>query len=219
MPPSFNATYFTDHILQLTNQNKHLGLARVRLTIFRGEGSLSDEVNHTPHFIIQSWAGKPESNSYNPDGLTADFYLDFKKNGDHFSGIKSNNYLGYAMAAFHARNKNLDDCVISNCYGRLVESTIANVFIVTNGVIKTPALTEGCIAGVMRRHLLNCCIKENLPFKEAAIPTDEVTEASEVFLTNALYGIRWVKKIGNSNYTNDMSALLHQKFIVPLFNV
>jgi branched-chain amino acid aminotransferase len=69
----------------------------------------------------------------------------------------------------------------------------------------------------MRKFLINYFKKENLPFAEAEILPEDVLQASEVFLTNALYGIRWVEKTGLSNYTNSMSAFLHQKVILPLF--
>ncbi len=176
-----------------------------------------DEADPHPNFIIQTWAGNNESKILNKNGLALDFFRDAKKSCDNFSSIKSNNYLPYAMGAFFAKKNNLNDCLLYNCYNRICEATIANVFIITNGIIKTPALTEGCVNGVMRKHLIDCFKKEGFTCTEGEISPDELLQASEVFLTNAIYGIRWVKSIGASNYTNAMSALLHQKFIVPLF--
>jgi branched-chain amino acid aminotransferase len=141
-----------------------------------------------------------------------------KKTSDFFSTIKSNNYLGYAMAAKWAVENGLDDTLLTNTFDRVADATIANVFIVTDGVIKTPLLTEGCVSGVMRKYLLNCFEEDSIPFSEAKISCNELLNASEVFLTNAIYGIRWVQKVGTSNYKNSSSALLHTKFILPLFS-
>lgn len=176
-----------------------------------------DNVDPHPNFIIQTWAGNNESKLFNKNGFVLDFFHDAKKSYDNFSPIKSNNYLAYAMGAFFAKKNNLSDCLLYNCYNRICEATIANVFIITNGVIKTPALTEGCVNGVMRKYLIACFKKEGLACMEGEIFPEELLTASEVFLTNALYGMRWVKTIGTSNYTNAMTTLLHQKFIVPLF--
>jgi branched-chain amino acid aminotransferase len=64
---------------------------------------------------------------------------------------------------------------------------------------------------------MNCFATEGIPFFEAEITHEELLNASEVFLTNAIYGVRWVKKVANSNYNNATSSFLYQKFIVPLF--
>lgn len=201
----------------MAEKNNHSSLARIRLTIFRGAGGLYDPVEPHPNFIIQSWAGNNETNLFNQSGLALDFFPDAKKSCDHFSHLKSNNFLPYVMGAFFAKKNNLNDCLLYNCYNRICEATIANVFIITNGVIKTPALTEGCVNGVMRRYLINCFKKEGFTCIEGEILPEELLQSSEVFLTNAIYGIRWVKTIGTSNYTNAMATLLHEKFIAPLF--
>ncbi|MEI2708708.1 MAG: hypothetical protein V9E96_06770 [Chitinophagaceae bacterium] len=41
--------------------------------------------------------------------------------------------------------------------------------------------------------------------------------AQEVFLTNSIYGIKWVKQCGNTNYTMQLSGLLHKQFIKTLW--
>ena len=82
-----------------------------------------------------------------------------------------------------------------------------------DGKIKTPVLSEGCIAGVMRRHLIKCIREENIPFEETKIETEELLEAHEIFLTNAIRGIRWVKQFEKSNYNNELAKYLHSRFI------
>jgi branched-chain amino acid aminotransferase len=61
--------------------------------------------------------------------------------------------------------------------------------------------------------------RNDLPINECQLLQEDISQASEVFLTNALYGIRWVRTIGSSNYTNSMAAFLHKKFVAPLFSV
>jgi branched-chain amino acid aminotransferase len=64
--------------------------------------------------------------------------------------------------------------------------------------------------------LLKLLRDENMPVEETQIEPEEVLEASEVFLTNAIYGIRWVKQVGNSGYTSEIAKLLHKKLISGL---
>jgi branched-subunit amino acid aminotransferase/4-amino-4-deoxychorismate lyase len=217
IPNFLTAEYLSNHILQVADENKHSSLARVRVTVFRGDGGLYDEVPNFPNLFIQSSVGSDQSNYLNNEGFELDFFSDAKKACDNFSSIKGNSYLPSVMGSLYVKKKKLNDCVISNCFNRVAETTIANIFIIKDGVIKTPALTEGCVDGVMRRHLISCFKKENFPFEEGEILGDDLLQAAEVFLTNAMYGIRWVKRVGSSNLTNELSSLLHQKFIEPLF--
>ncbi|MGI8637197.1 MAG: aminotransferase class IV, partial [Segetibacter sp.] len=217
IPVFFTVDYLKEQIVSLVKINQHEKISKLRLVVFRGDGGLYDLENRTVNFIIQSWPGNISSNYYNTAGLRTDIFFDAKKTADVFSPIKSNNYLGYAMGAMWAQENQLDDCILTNAFDRIADATIANVFSVTRGIIKTPLLTEGCINGVMRKYLLDCLRKESLQHIETEMTPEELITATEIFLTNATYGIRWVKSIGENNYNNSLSSLLHKKFIEPLF--
>lgn len=216
-PVYFTADYLREQVLVLAKKNHHTKLARVRLTIFRGEGGLYDVSNHFPQHLIQTWELDPAINSLNENGLVLDIFKDARKVCDRFSPVKSNNYLAYVMAALWAKQHRLNDALLLNPYNRIAEAAIANVFMVKDGVIKTPSLAEGPVNGVMRRWLLTCLRKNNMPVEEGELLPEDVLQASELFLTNAIYGIRWVKQLGESGYTKQLSSLLHKKFIASTF--
>ncbi|MES2003124.1 MAG: aminotransferase class IV [Bacteroidota bacterium] len=217
-PNYFTPEYLEEQITTLAKKNYHHRLARIRITIFRGEGGLYDVENHFPHHLIQTWALDPANNELNENGLIVGVYQDAKKICDGFSSVKSNNYLSYAMAALWARQQKLNDAILLNPYGRVADATIANVFVVKDGLVKTPALSEGPVNGVMRRFLIQNMRKENIPVEETQIEAEDILEASEVFFTNAIYGIRWVKQLGKSGYTNQLAALLHKTLVAPLIS-
>ena len=219
VPNYLTADYLQAQILEVAKKNYHNKLARVRLTIYRGDGGLYDAISHFPNYIIQTWHLNPANNLLNENGLVTDIFTDAKKVCDNYSHVKSNNYLSYAMAALWAKKNQLNDAILLNPYNRIADATIANIFIIKNGIIKTPKLTEGCINGVMRRHLLQCFKDDNMPFEETEIEVEELLQAHEVFFTNGIYGIRWVKQLQENNYTNDLSSLLYKKFIKPLFSL
>lgn len=210
-PPSFfTRAYLETQIIELVKKNGHHGLSRVRLTIYRGEGGIYDRINHFPHHLIQTWDLNESNNKINENGLVVDIFQDAKKVCDGFSHLKTNNYLNYAMAAIWAKENHLNDAFLLNPYNRLADATIANVFIIKDGLIKTPALSEGPVEGVMRRHLLTQLRKLDIPVLEAKLEIEEVLQASEVFLTNAIYGIRWVKQLQNSNFDSKMVHYLYK---------
>jgi len=211
-PPYFTTEHVETLARTLAIKNGHEKLARVRLTIFRGDGGLYDAADQFPNYIIQTWKLDPGIFKLNENGLATDIYTEAKKSCDSFSHIKSNNYLPYVMAAGWAKEKKLNDAFLLNNFNRLADATIANVFIVKDGKVKTPSLSEGCVSGVMRRHLLACMRKENIPVEETQIETEEIFEANEIFLTNAVNGIRWVKQCGKSNYNLQLAKYLFEKF-------
>jgi len=216
-PNYFITNDFKEQIEEVIKKNKLKKIARIRITIARGDGGLYDVENHNPNYLIQAWDLNSANNKLNENGLVIDIYKDARKVCDKFSHLKSNNFLCYTMAALWAKENNLNDALLLNPYDRIADTTIANIFIVKDGAIKTPALSEGCVSGVMRKYLIKCIKEEGIPFEETQITAEEVLQASEVFLTNAIYGIRWVKQIGNSNYTNQLAASLHRKYLAPIF--
>ncbi len=218
VPSYFTPGYLLQNISELIKVNQ-LTNCRIRITIFRGNGSLHDFKDLTPGFIIQVYALQKPYNTINDDGLKVSIYPDAVKSADNFSSIKCNSFLAYAMAAIWAGKHDLNDAFLLNQFGRLADSTIANIFIIKDGTIKTPSLSEGCIAGVMRRHLLTEFKKANLPIYEEPIEVEDVLNASEIFLTNAIRGIQWVKQVDKSNYTNHLTQALYNQFIHPLFNL
>ena len=216
VPNYLTADYLQNQIVEVAKKNYHNKLARVRLTVYRGDGGLYDPENHFPNYLIQTWDLNPANNLLNENGLVVDVFTDAIKVCDTYSHVKSNNYLCYAMAALWAKKNHLNDAILLNPYNRLADATIANIFIITNGIIKTPSLSEGCVNGVMRRYLLTQMRVENIPVEETKISVEELLQANELFLTNGIYGIRWIKQINNLNYTNTATSLLYKQFIKPL---
>jgi branched-chain amino acid aminotransferase len=115
---------------------------------------------------------------------------------DSLSNLKSANGLVYATAARQAKHNKWNDALVYNTQGYIIESAIANLFWVKEGKVYTPPLTDGCIAGVMRRYII-----EQMPdVGERSLTLSELLQADEVMLTNAIKGVRWVSNIDDKRY-------------------
>lgn len=189
-------------ILALLKKNCHNKIARIRLTMFRAEGGLYDVINHTPHYLIQTWELPDETGTWNSNGLVLGIYPDVKKSCDILSNLKNNNFLPYAMAALQAKKQKWNDAVLLNTAGRICDTTIANIFLIKDEVIFTPALQEGCVAGVMRKNMIKLLTAGNYKIIEGKLSIDDLMNADEVFLTNSVYNLRWVQSIGDKKYAN-----------------
>ncbi len=212
IPKHFTPDYLEEQIQTLLKKNEHHQLARVRLTVYRGDGGLYDAIDHKPNYIIQSWALPAETGSWNTNGLVVGIYTDIKKSCDVLSNLKHNNFLPYALAAMHAKKEKWNDAILLNTEGRICDTTIANIFLIKDEVVYTPALQEGCIAGVMRANLVQKLKAAHFKVEEGKLDVDALPDADEVFLTNSIYNLRWVQSIGDKKFSNAQTQKIYRAF-------
>jgi len=212
IPSLFTPEKLEKEILQLCQRNQFEKFARLRLSVFRGNGGINDDDKNL-QYLIECWPLNASINQLNENGLIIDVYTEAKKSTDQFSNIKSANFLPYSMAALYAKENKLNDCLVLNTAGKIADTTIANLFIIKENVIKTPSLDQGCVNGVMRRYLLESLSTADYVISETTISIQDVTTADEVFLTNAISGIRWVKQFENVNYGNAKTIDIYSRFV------
>ncbi len=201
IPKLFSPEKFEEEILQLATKNK-LTAARIRLTIIRSDGGIYDAKNNTPNYIIEALSLPEDNGPLNSNGLQLCIFNDAKKSIDAFSNLKTNNYLPYFMGAMFAKKQQCNDALILNSEGNICDSTIANVFYVKDETIYTPALTQGCVAGVMRKFLIDKIRTLDFAVHETAVTKNDILNADEVFLSNSIFNIRWVAGLENKRFTN-----------------
>ena len=201
-----------DEIVSLCKKNNCEGLARVRLSVFRGNGGLYDE-DKGLQYLIECWPLTESVNSLNENGLVIDVFPGAEKSCDKFSNLKSANFLPYSMAALYAKEKKLNDSLVLNTTGGIADSTIANLFIIKNAIVITPGLGEGWVNGVMRQYLLQKMQAADYAVQEATLSVNDILVADEVFLTNAIHGIRWVRQFRDMSYSNVNTVEIYNRFI------
>jgi branched-chain amino acid aminotransferase len=216
VPSSFSAKKLTDCIVAVCRKNKCESLARVRLSVSRGNGGLYDE-NLKMQWLIECWPVAEELNHINKKGLQIDIFPAAQKNCDTYANLKSANYLPYIMAARYAQAHKLDDCLLCNANGRIADATIANLFLVKNNLVITPALTEGCVSGVMRKYIIEKLPALNFEMREGFVTKNDMDSFDEAFLTNAIYGIRWIRQFGKKKYAHTRTSGIFWEIIEPLF--
>lgn len=213
IPRHFTPDKLQEEVMALLQKNGHNSMARVRITVCRGDGGLYDAVNRFPNYFIQSWELPEGNGAWNSNGLVTGIYDEVRKSADILSNLKHNNYLPYVMAALHAKEQKWNDAILLNNHGNICDTTIANIFLVKNGQLFTPPLGEGCVAGILRKHLLQHLPAMHIPVFEKQITPALLTEADEVFLTNSIYNIRWVQQIGDAMYGNTLTRKIYDAIL------
>lgn len=210
----FDTYFLRQRVEELAKRNKITQNARIRLTVFRdGEGLYSPAGNKAGYAMEIS---KAEDLVYksNSDGLIIDVFQDVTKPVNALSNYKTCNSLVYVLAGIFKQQHKLDEALILNQHGFLCEAISSNVFVVYDKQIYTPALTEGCVEGVMRSVVMDIAAKHQLPVTEAQINPQILNEADELFVTNATRGIQWVMGYNRKRYFYELSRFLTEKLNV-----
>lgn len=154
---------------------QHLPLGRLRITVTGGPGPLgSMRGDGGPTYVVVAVPMAPAAATAalvtvpwtrNERGATA--------------GLKTTSYAENVVALAHAMERGADEAVLANTRGELCEGTGSNVFWVRDGVLCTPSLASGCLAGITRGLVLEWC-----GGREDDVPLEEAREAEEVFLVS-----------------------------------
>jgi len=187
------------------NKAKH---GRLRLTVFRDAEGLYTPAQNKMGWCLEIQPSDEPRYFLNSKGLIMDIFADLPKPTNYLSNIKTCNSLIYVMAGLYKTQNNLDDVFLLNQHGFLCEAGSSNIFIWYQKHLYTPALSEGCVEGVMRQVIIKIAKQNNIPVTEAQISPDILYEADEVFLTNAGRGIQSVMGFGVRRYFNELSKLL-----------
>jgi len=216
IPSYFTQEYLLQSIQAVIQKNSHIKLARIRITVYGGDGGLYDASASHPNCIIQSWALNTANNELNENGLVVGLYEAARKSIDDFAAMKTNNFLPYLLAATYAKQAKYNDALLLNNNHNIADATIANVFIQKGETLYTPALTEGPIAGIMRNYIIDKCKNCGIEVVQTVITKKDCIEADAMFLSNSIYGIKWVKQYTHATYPMGMAAAVFNNIIKPL---
>lgn len=98
--------------------------------------------------------------------------------------IKSNNLLNNAMCMQQALRKGGVEGVFRNYKGELSECSQSNLFIVQDGVVRTPPLDAGLLAGITRAFVFELGAMVGVAVEEAALADEDLFGADEAFFTS-----------------------------------
>jgi len=181
----------------------------IRITIFRdSDGKYFPDDNKSSYYIY-TFNDTQDCfflNSNHP--LSLGIYEDNYKPLSALSRIKSLNSLLYVMASKYAKKNDFDDVLLLNSNKNIIESANSNIFLCYGDVIYTPPISDGCVDGSMRR-LIITLLKDKFTLSTKTITYNDVVECEELFLSNAISGVRWVGSFGDKEFVKkDISSYL-----------
>lgn len=207
VPSFYSAEFFEKLIVDLLQKSEIRYGGRCRLSLDRiAGGTYAPESNEVEYFIE---VYPLESNYFqlNQKGLEIDLFMDLRKPKNFLSGFKTKNGLIYVLASIAAKEKGVDDFLLHNENGGIIEATSSNIFVVSNGVLYTPGLEEGCLAGTMRMQIINLALENGIKVYECNLMPQNLLVADEIFLSNAISGVKWVSGYRTKRYINSTAKL------------
>jgi branched-chain amino acid aminotransferase len=110
--------------------------------------------------------------------------------GCKFENCKRLDYSRSYAARRKAETIGAEEAIITNTEGNIACGATSNIFIEENGILITPPLSDGVLAGVTRKNLM----KEKT-VKEGSISPKRLKSADKIYLTNSFIGLREVNLI------------------------
>ena len=177
--------------------------ARIRFSVYRKDGGLYNPLTNEVDYVIEA----SKLNIVEKEVYTLELFKDYYIYSGLLSTLKTTNKLINVLASIYANENELDNCILVNEKKNVVEAINGNVFLVVGNTIKTPALTEGCIKGIIRKKVIEILENhKNYTIEETAISPFELQKADELFITNAIVGIQAVSSYKKTNYASKVST-------------
>ncbi|MDH5275432.1 MAG: aminodeoxychorismate lyase [Gammaproteobacteria bacterium] len=117
------------------------------------------------------------------------------------AGLKTLGRLEQVLARAEWTAAQVVEGLMTTIDGQLIGGTSSNVFVVAGNRVLTPALHRAGVAGVMRRVVMAEARRDGIELVETALTPFEVHDATELFVSNALTGIRPVCRLDSRTFT------------------
>ena len=200
--------------LDVLQANELVGCrARLRITVTGGPAPLGSERGEQGETTLVAASPSAEW------GDTEDVIVVPYSRNEHgaLAGIKSTSYGENVVALAEARRRGAGEAIFANTRGELCEGTGSNVFLVSGGLLITPPLSSGCLAGVTRALVIELCEREGIVLEEKAVPISSLERAEEAFLTSTTREVQPIREVDGrliSNVPGEVTCRLQRSFRV-----
>jgi branched-chain amino acid aminotransferase len=167
---------------------------RLRINITRGIGGIPIDESLTckPNLIIFSTTLDSYPRRYYENGIK----MLLVENGRPYAAAKSLSFEPSVIAYLSAAENGCDEALFLDPRGNVLEGSASNLFIVTNGAIKTPR--QGILLGVTRNKVIDLAERLGIAVEEADVRLGELEQADEAFLTGTTKKIVPAVQVGQT---------------------
>lgn len=130
----------------------------------------------------------------------------------------SGGYVNSALARKEATDGGFDEAILLNSQGHVSEGSAENFFMIRDGKLITPGLSEGVLEGITRRSVIQIAKDMGIETVERSIERSELYIADEIFLTGTGCQVAWVEKIDKRVIGTGKIGSITEKLREKFFN-
>ncbi len=213
IPMSWTPEFLEEKCKELIQANLWANThVRLKLMVYRSSGGRYTPESNKPEYVI---SGEPSSIAPYPvynSGLVLDTFQYHHKPSGRLSNLKTIGSAIYTLAGIFAQENDLDEAILINEKGNLVEASSSNLFLIQGNKLITPPLESGCLKGVFRKNLLDRAKDIGLEPIEKDIKPFDLIKSDDVLLTNMAKGIQWVSGYKKKSFTGEKAREITEAF-------
>lgn len=180
LPPA-DHDYIAEGVEAVLSAGPEIEFGRLRYSVTGGPGPLGSDRDDSPLTYIVTAAEQPRP----PASASVAVVPWVRNERSAVAGLKTTSYAENVVALAYAKGRGAIEAVFGNTRGELCECTGSNVFVVVDGVVLTPPLESGCLAGITREVTIEWCREDGMDVREQTLPLEVLREADEVFITSS----------------------------------
>ena len=124
----------------------------------------------------------------------------------------ASNYGNSLLARMEALDNGYNEAIMLNTHGNVAESSVENIFVIKDGMIKTPPTSSGGLSGITRASIVEMMEKNGRTVTECDLDRDDLYAADEVFMTGTAAEVKPITqidaiKIGNGEMGKETKEL------------
>lgn len=207
IPMQFTMESLEGEVLKVLETNDLLNQpALVTLTVFRNPGSKLTPVDYDVSYFVDVTPLSSPFYVLGDQSHEVELFRDYFVNEDMLSKLSTNNRGIEVVASIFAKENGYADCLLLNTSKQVVGTLLGTLFLVKNGKVKTPPITDGVKNNVVRKKLLEIIESfEQYEVEEASISPFELQKADELFVLSTSEGIRPITKYRKKLYDNKVA--------------
>lgn len=165
------------------------GPARLRVVVRRIESSLWEVV-----------ASARSCDAVGPELRPARLVVQRWSSAPPLAGHKTLARMAWDLARERAQQAGCDDVLLLDSADKLLETSVANLWVVKDGSVRTPLAPDHCLPGVMREWLLENLSRAGIIAAACDLTHRDLVKADEIWISNAVIGVRRVGAVGDQRW-------------------
>jgi len=220
MPLPYKREELANAVLEIVRRNGH-GACYIRPLVYRGLAVLGVDPGRCPvEVMIATWE---HGVHFGPAAVEAGIDVGVSSwrrmaPDTHPAGAKAvANYLNSQLVVLEAKRHGYADGIVLDVDGFVSESSGANLFVVLDGVLRTPSLDSSILRGITRGLVIQIATDLGLRVVEERMPRETLYMAEEVFLSGTAAEITPVRSIDGRQVgggaRGELTRRLHAAFL------